>query len=81
MNPDLRPPVIGGMPDDPRLMITRLMITRPMIPRSMIQGVPARMIRRQLLAVLVLLPALAAVMSRGPAGAATLDWLTGESAS
>ena len=29
----------------------------------------------------VLLPALAAVMSRGPAGAATLDWLTGESAS
>ena len=29
----------------------------------------------------VLLPALAAVMSRGPAGAVTLDWLTGESAS
>ena len=29
----------------------------------------------------VLLPALAAVMSRGPAGAGTLDWLTGESAS
>jgi 23S rRNA (adenine2030-N6)-methyltransferase len=28
----------------------------------------------------VLLPALAAVMSRGPAGAVTLDWLTGESA-
>ena len=29
----------------------------------------------------VLLPALAEVMSRGPAGAVTLDWLTGESAS
>ena len=29
----------------------------------------------------VLLPALATVMSRGPAGAGTLDWLTGESAS
>ena len=29
----------------------------------------------------VLLPALAAVMSRGPAGAVTLGWLTGESAS
>ena len=28
----------------------------------------------------VLLPALATVMSRGPAGAGTLDWLTGESA-
>jgi 23S rRNA (adenine2030-N6)-methyltransferase len=28
----------------------------------------------------VLLPALAEVMSRGPAGAGTLDWLTGESA-
>ncbi len=29
----------------------------------------------------VLLPALAEVMSRGAAGAVTLDWLTGESAS